>query len=175
MDLIQELAGQNKRIFTINEFKLVANKYNISKSYMNHKISSLVSKKLITPLKRGVYTLSDIFLKGHPIQEYEIAMYLVNPAIISYSSALNLHGLSEQIPKKIMVTTLISSAIPQSGKFIDSFHFIKAHKEHIYGTTERAISTQASVNITDQEKTIIDCLYRPMFCGGFQEVLNIFG
>ena len=48
-----------------------------------------------------------------PTHEFEIAMALVNPAVISHWSALHHYGLTEQIPRKVFVLTTVTASVPR--------------------------------------------------------------
>ena len=45
--------------------------------------------------------------------EFEIAMVLVDPAMISHWSALHHHGLTEQIPRNVFVLTTTDACVPR--------------------------------------------------------------
>jgi predicted transcriptional regulator of viral defense system len=49
------------------------------------------------------------------------------------------------------------------------FQFITCKKEHFFGTVHHWVTKQEQVRISDLEKTMIDSLYRPEYCGGITE------
>src|SRR4030043_1671110 len=102
--LISTLARQDKKIFNIEAARSVIEKD--TKKIM----SSLIRKKWVLPLKRGLYALVplDVGVKGADsfiLHNFVIASHLVEPYYIAYWSALNHHGLSEQIPRTTFIAT----------------------------------------------------------------------
>jgi predicted transcriptional regulator of viral defense system len=118
-------------------------------------------KYLIIPLgaKKGKYT----------INEFVIGSTLVEPAIISYWSALNYHGLTEQVPTTVFIQTTARKKKPELEIFGVKYKIIKVNENKLVGY-ETIWIDDAKVHITDQEKTIADCLDKPQYCGGIIEV-----
>ena len=50
------------------------------------------------------------------------------------------------------------------------FRFVFLRPEHYFGTMKHWVTKQESVNISDLERTIIDGLRQPEYCGGVTEV-----
>jgi len=50
------------------------------------------------------------------------------------------------------------------------FRFISIKAEHFFGTTRHWVTKQESVEVSDLERTVIDGLYHPEYCGGVSEV-----
>ena len=50
------------------------------------------------------------------------------------------------------------------------FRFVFIQPEHYFGTTKHWVTKQESVEISDLERTIIDGLRQPEYCGGVTEV-----
>jgi predicted transcriptional regulator of viral defense system len=73
-------------------------------------LSYLIQKKWILHLKRGLYAIVplDIGIKGSEdfiFHNFIIASHLTSPYYIAFWSALNYHGLSDQIPKSVLIAT----------------------------------------------------------------------
>lgn len=117
--------------------------------------------------------------------DFEIAMALADPAAVSHWSALHHHGLTEQVPRKVFVltTTEVSTprargakARPQGGGYLiggTAYEFVRVAPERFFGTEQMWIG-DARVTFTDPERTLLDGLSRPQFCGDFAEVLHAF-
>ena len=113
-------------------------------------------------------------------------MALVHPAAISHWSALNYHGLTEQIPRPVFVLTTTDVSVPrkrpsESANGRDGYpvngtvyQFIQVRPERYFGT-ERIWMGDARVTITNLERTLLDGLAMPQHCGGFGEVIYAFG
>lgn len=164
--LLSTLARLDKHIFTIGDAKQVV------RVYTKKVVHSLVEKKWILPLKRGLYVIVplDIGIKGadaYIIHNFIIASSLITPYYIGYWSALNYHGLSDQIPD----TTFVASTKPKMPLEIlgSKYCFVKISRNKFFGITEIEIEGK-KVKISDPEKTVIDCLDHPEHAGGIDEV-----
>jgi predicted transcriptional regulator of viral defense system len=118
-------------------------------------------KYLIIPLgaEKGKYTLHEFVIGSTLIESYSIA----------YWSALNYHGLTEQIPTTVFLQTTARKKNQDIKIFGVKYQIIKIKKEKMFGIKKEWIE-ETQINITDKEKTIIDCLDKPQYCGGIIEV-----
>jgi len=118
-------------------------------------------KYLIIPLgaEKGKYTL----------HEFIIGSTLIEPYSIAYWSALNYYGLTEQIPTTVFLQTTARKKNQDIKVFGVKYQIIKIKKEKVFGIRKEWIE-ETQINITDKEKTIIDCLDKPQYCGGVIEV-----
>ena len=164
--LISALAREDKHIFSIEDVKKLV------ESSPKRVMSSLISKKWVLPLKKGLYAIVplDVGVKGADsfiLHNFVIAAHLVEPYYIGYWSALNHHGLTEQIPR----TTFIATTKPRMPLEImgNEYYFVRLVKKKFFGFTESNIEGVV-VNISSPEKTIADCLDHPEHCGGIEEI-----
>lgn len=118
-------------------------------------------KYMIIPLgaEKGKYTL----------HEFTIGSVLVKPYCISYWSALHHHGLTEQIPNTVFIQTTAKKKEQRHEVFGVDYRIVRILKKKMFGIRKIRID-DTSINITDREKTIIDCLDKPQYCGGVVEV-----
>jgi predicted transcriptional regulator of viral defense system len=100
-----------------------------------------------------------------------IGKYLVDDGIISYWSALNLHGLTEQISNTVFVQT--QKPKRNVTVFDVRYQFIKVKSQKLAGI-EIAGNSNHTYRITDQEKTIIDCFDLPEYGGEFPAIIRAF-
>jgi predicted transcriptional regulator of viral defense system len=135
-------------------------------------MSSLIRKKWVLPLKRGLYAMVplDVGTKGADsfiLHSFVIASHLVEPCYIGYWSALNHYGFSEQIPR----TTFIATTKPKMPlKILNAdYYFVRIEKKKFFDFSEIEIEGW-KVNISSPEKTIADCLDHPEHSGGIDEV-----
>ncbi len=71
-------------------------------------LERLQSKGWIRRIRRGrfaVIPLSSGEGRSPQLHEFVVAMELVSPAVIAYWSALNHHGMTEQLPRTVFVAT----------------------------------------------------------------------
>jgi predicted transcriptional regulator of viral defense system len=98
-------------------------------------------------------------------------------------SALHYHGLSEQSPRKVFVLTTTETSIPRRHKvhskrpggeyrFADTlYQFVQVKPERFFGT-QKVWVDEMRVSITDAERTLLDGLSKPQYCGDFAGVLH---
>jgi predicted transcriptional regulator of viral defense system len=181
MNFIKYLAQQGYRIFDINEARSKGEEVGIKPTYMKECLSILKQHGWIETVRPGLYAICSELLSGSSVSEYEIAMKLVEPATICCWSAMHYHQITQQIPHQIFVLTTLGSRLPYAaghhGQEVTlrgvRYHFLRIKKEHFFGIKKVWVG-EARVNITDLEKTLLDGLSRPKYCGGFGEVLESF-
>ncbi len=163
--LVSTLAREDKKIFGIEDVRSIIGKD------PKRVMSSLLRKKWILSLKRGLYAVVplDVGVKGADsfiLHNFVIASHLVDPYYIGYWSALNYYGLTEQLPR----TTFIATTKPKSSLIIlqANYYFIKIKKRKFFGFEEIEVDGW-KVNISSPEKSIVDCLDHPEHCGGIDE------
>ena len=135
-------------------------------------VRGLVQKKWILPLKRGLYAVVpiNIGLDGADafiLHNFHIASLLVRPYYIGYWSALNHHGLTDQIPR----TTFIATRKARHPLKIleNEYHFVRLSPRKFFGWSETQIDHR-SILISNPEKTVADCLDHPEHCGGIEQI-----
>jgi len=184
IELVRKLAQEGNRIFTFKHAQEVAPAVGLSQSYLVQALHHLVRSGWLVRLRKGVYALSSSVPRIAPVHEFEIAMALVKPAAISHWSALHHHGLTEQAPRKVFVLTTTGALIPRvqekkkkanQGFKIGGavYQFVQIKRERYFGI-EKVWIGEARVNITDPERTLLDSLSMPKYCGDFAEVLHAF-
>ena len=183
--LVRKLASDGVRVFTTTQAREYAPSVQLSNSYFRQALHHLASSGWIVRLRKGLYALSPTVPGVTPAHEFEIAMVLANPAAISHWSALHHHGLTEQVPRKVFVLTTLGSRVPRAGRSQTrpaggghrigdaAYQFIQVVPRRFFGTEEVWVD-DARVTITNAERTLLDGLCRPQYCGDFAEVLHAF-
>ena len=164
--LLSALARGNRNIFRIDEAK------KILKEDPKKVLSYLIQKKWILHLKRGLYAIVplDIGIKGSEdfiVHDFVIASHLAKPYFIGFWSALNYHGLSDQIPKSVFIAT--DKAKKSFFILNTEFVFVQISKNRFTGIEKIEVENQ-KVNISNINKTVADCLDHPEHSGGIEEV-----
>jgi predicted transcriptional regulator of viral defense system len=184
-ELVRRLAQEGRRIFTFEEAEEFAAPIGISPDYLRHVFHHLARTGWVVRLRKGLYALSSPVSGAAPVHEFEIAMALVDPAAISHWSALHYHGLTEQAPLRVFVTTTTETSVPRArgrgkgrstrGYLVGetAFQFIQVKPKRYFGV-EKVWIGEARVTVTDAEKTLLDGLSMPKYCGDFAEVLHAF-
>lgn len=123
-------------------------------------------------LRRGrfaVIPLSSGEDRSPQLHEFVVAMELVSPAVISYWSALNHHGMTEQLPRTVFVAT-DHPVRRQPGDVLGvAYRIISLKPEKMFGVLKDRID-ETPFRVTDKEKTIIDGLDLPQYAGGVSEI-----
>ena len=164
IELVRLLAQTGDRIFTTARARELAPQVGLSDAYVREALYHLRRNGWITSLRRGLYALSSTMPSVAPVHEFEIAMALVRPAAVSHWSALNYHGLTEQIPWKTFVLTTTDASVPTrgtsgAGDGDHGYHaggmwypFIQTRPERYFGV-ERVWVGEARVSITSLGRT----------------------
>lgn len=183
IELVRLLASKGYRIFTTGQAREMAPHVGLKNAYLLEAIHHLRNNGWIVPIRKGLYAISSSVPGVMAAHEFEIAMSLVTPAAISHWSAMQYHGLTEQTPRVITVLTTIGASIPRRRnnkgqgnifKVSDiTYRFIQMKPERFFGM-EKVWVGDARVDITDPERTLLDGLMMPRYCGGFAEVLHAF-
>jgi predicted transcriptional regulator of viral defense system len=138
----------------------------------------LKSDGFIISLKRGLYTINQQFLQGAPLHEYEIGMHLANPSALCCFSAMQYHHLTDQTSRTIYLMTTWGGDHSKLSTYRFEiigvrYLFIRSKPEFYFGITKEWIG-ETSFMVTDLERTLIDGLVRPKYCGGMREVISAF-
>ena len=134
-------------------------------------LSRLEQRGIIERIEKGKYLIIPLGAeKGeYTLHEFVIGSTLIEPCSIAYWSALNYYGLTEQIPTTVFLQTTARKKNQDVKVFGVEYQIIKVKKEKIFGIRKEWID-ETQINITDKEKTMIDCLDKPQYCGGIIEV-----
>ena len=179
INLAKALAEQGYRIFTIKTAKVIGYNLGIKEQYISECLYHLKKLNWVTSLKRGLFALTPTLLSGSIINEYEIAMAIADPAAISYWSALHYHQLTQQTPHNIFVLTTTDSIKASNSTGVNRemvingirYNLLSVTKDHYFGI-KKVWFEDVRVNITDLERTLIDAITKPKYCGGFAEVVE---
>lgn len=135
-------------------------------------LDRLVRKGWLRRIRRGrfaVIPLSSGETRTPQLHEYVIAMQLVSPAAIAYWSALNYHGLTEQLPRTVYVATNHPVHPSRREALGIAFQVVAVRPAKWFGLTQQWVEEQP-VYVTDREKTLIDGLDLPQYVGGVGEI-----
>lgn len=148
-----KLKENNLFLFRIRDLELILG---VSKMKAYNIVKALKKKRAIE--KHGIY----LALKG--VDELIVGTRLVHPSYISFWSALNYYGFSDNTPKKIFI------ASAKYSKEIDNFKYITLSKKRFFGYT-----LIKDMVIAEKEKAIIDSLLFPKYSGGIKEIEKCLG
>jgi len=160
--------AREKMVFTKEEAEDLLG---IKKSSVMKTLSRLERSGWIQRIERGKYMVIPLGEKKgkYTLNEYLLASILSPTGSIAYWSALNHHGLTEQIPNTVFVQSTRRRNDPYPEVFGVRYHFVTIKETRFFGNEEIIIG-EDPVTITTPEKTLIDCLDSPQYCGGIVEV-----
>lgn len=126
----------------------------------------LVKSGFLKRIEKGKYCLFTFS------NEYVIGSKIVQDGTIAYWSALTLHGLTEQFSNTVFVQT---TKLKRAKKvFGINYQFVKVLPRKITGIIRQGYGNH-EYQITDPEKTIVDCFDLPQYAGGWAELMRAVG
>lgn len=146
----EELKRNSLHLFRIKDLCLLLK---IDKRKAYNLIKSLKKKGAVKGAGKNF-----IALKG--ADEFVIASELNSPSYISFWSALNYYGFSDQLPRKIFLATTKYS------KETSNFKYVTISKKRFFGYVKFG-----GIVIAEKEKAIIDSLLFPKYSGGIKEII----
>jgi len=167
--LLSYLAENGKNIFTLNDIVNV-----LKCRYENAKVivGRLVNKKWVIRIGKGKYLIVPLtagVAGEYTEHEFIVASLITKDYYIGYWTALNYYGFTEQVPNKIFIAT--KKRLKDRKIHETCLKFVCLSKKKFFGFDNISISN-LKVNISDKEKTIIDCLDKPKYCGGIEEIVK---
>ena len=166
-ELIATVGSKGLKVFTVSDAAGLLSITNIAASQIIHR---LVEKSKLQRIERAKYLLMppEAWKTGQYTEEgVIIASQLITPYYLSFWTAISFYGWTEQPSRTIFVATRKTKlSIELKGMQIK---FIRFKKEKIFGFEEHWVGSQKVV-VADKEKTIIDCLDQPRYCGEVVEI-----
>ncbi|MGH9991109.1 MAG: type IV toxin-antitoxin system AbiEi family antitoxin domain-containing protein [Nitrososphaera sp.] len=167
--LLFTLENRGRIAFSTNDAKEVLG---TSDASVWNVIYRLKKKKRIEEIERGKYLLIPA-RAGYEGLWSEVS-YLILPSILSeyyvaFYSALNYWGMTEQVPAIVFVATTKRKRVLEYGPNI--FRFVRLSERKFFGFEEAEIAG-ARFKVSSREKTLLDCLMYPKYCGGLDEVVK---
>ena len=178
---ISNILAENKR-----DWRLPVNMYNEEFIELLVKTTKIKKHSFDFPSRRiNRFTWGDVSI-------YQFALSLEKDSYLSHYTALYLHNLTDQIPKKIYVTheqpwknikrtQLMQNDIdniflkpPRVSNNIARFEDYNICLLNGQYTNRLGIVSVDKLIITNVERTLIDAVVRPMYSGGINEVLTAF-
>jgi len=164
--LITELNRNQKMVFSFPE---AVQALGSDKSNTKKLLHDLIRKGWVRRIEKGKYYLVPINVDANsPYVEasFSIASKLVNPYYLGFWTMLNYYGFTEQLSTTIFIaTTKRKKPLTVSGV---TYRFISVSTQKMFGTAEIESNGIRTI-VSDREKTILDCLDHPEYCGGIIE------
>ncbi len=172
--LVTTLHQRDRRVFTLADVEEITGLAATSARSFARK---LVNRAVATRLGAGLFILVPFELgqeRQYLGDPHVVARELMRgkPYYVSHASAMDLHGMLTQ-PQLVVYVT---SPRPMRGRTVlgTEFRFIRCKPSHLFGTIEHWIDKREKVMVSDIERTVVDGLRQPEYCGGFTEVAKGF-
>lgn len=164
MNYIKRMFENEMFYFTVKDF---SNFFGISLVKASRIVANLAKNELLVRVENGKYFLIG-FEKGRILSNpLFIATKIIYPSYISYFTALNFYGFTEQVPRTVFSATTRRKKSLEFNRTI--FKYVTIKPEKFFGYVKERI-WDLDVLIADKEKSIIDSLDQMNCSGGFLEV-----
>ncbi len=167
-DLLSALLLAGKRLFTFSE----AAQFYSEKPGLRTMLSALVKNGWLQRIERGKYLILPLEA-GSTGQwsehEFVVASFLIQPYYVGFQSALSYYGYSEKVSKTVYLVSTHRKLKPFLNISGVTYQFVNLDKRQLFGIQKLSIGNQ-KVNLSDREKTLVDCLYMQEYCGGVASV-----
>jgi len=141
----------------------------LERSQVYRLVARMRAEGLVTEVEKGKYLLLGLEPERVLSNPLFVASQLVNPAYISYWSALHFHGLTTQAPQMIFcATTRKKRPVTFRGQ---TFRYVTLQPRKFFGY-RREMMGALPVLVADEAKVIVDSLDQPRYAGGLGEVVQ---
>ena len=134
-------------------------------------LGRLVTSGYLERVGRGSYVVVDL-TEGALAEPFSLGTRLVTPSYVSFWSALDVLGWTEQMPRQALLATTKRSRRTRIGAF--SLRFVRLAPSRFFGYVRTGRGSWA-YPIAEPEKAILDCMYLPRYAGGMEEVGKALG
>jgi len=168
--LVTSLHDENRPVFRLADVHKILG---LEEPSTRSLVRKLVNRGVATRLKPGLFILV-------PFELGKEMEYMGNPFIvarelaggknyyISHGTAMEIHGMVTQPQLLVHVTT---TAPRRPVRIMGTeFRFIASAKYGFFGLMDHWVTKQEKVRISDPERTILDGLRLPEYCGGLTEL-----
>lgn len=159
----------NRHVLRVKDFSEF---YKTSDSNARTMISQLVESGWLVRIGRGCYQLqpAKTGLDPYPISDkFVIAGQFAVDSFIAYGSAAEYHGLTVQVFQKVLLATTRRRKQMSLPKL--RLRLILFEQENFVGYQKMTKAPDVQIATTD--RTVIDAIKRPEFCGGISDVREI--
>jgi predicted transcriptional regulator of viral defense system len=177
--LVATLYQHNRPIFHFKEAEDILN----GRAPATKVLAQLINHGVVVRLKPGSFRLVPFelgFEREYLGNPYVVAKELAvlankeadNAYYLSHGSAFDLHQMATQPQLVVYVSSpkMIRSLTIQGTEF----KFVRCKPQHLFGLTHMWMDKTEKVCVSDLERTLLDGLKQPAYCGGFSEVAKGF-
>lgn len=169
LKLLLTLEKEGKQVLSIADAKRILA---ASDASVWNVIYRLKRKSRIEEIEKGKYLLvpARAGYKGSWSEvPFLLVPHLIDTYYVGFWSALSYYGMTEQVPRTIFVATTKRKRDLEYGP--TRFEFVTLSKKRFFGFVEENIAG-GKFNISSREKSVVDCLMYPRYCGGIDEAVK---
>lgn len=169
-DLLLRLSAEGKSIFTLTEAQDVLKGSYAATAAL---LGQLVRKRWLVRLVGGKYAIVPLEagLEGIAMaNRFVIAREVLSPLsyYVSHYSAMELHEMTTQ-PVSVVYVTVSRQRASQTIATV-KYRFVYANPRFFWGFEPMWVTPQEQVQVSNLEKTILDCAAQQHLCGGIAEL-----
>ena len=138
---------------------------------VNSVLSGLYKKGRVRRIERGKYMLvpARAGLEGYWSEDYgAVVPHLVGEYYVAFAAAMDHWDMTEQMTRLIYVATPRRKKSPTVDFGFVTYQFVTLARKKFFGIVESPSDTK--FNVSSKEKTLVDALMCPQYCGGISEV-----
>jgi predicted transcriptional regulator of viral defense system len=172
--LISDLYDMGKIIFTAAD---ISKSIGLESNAVRKLIHDLTKRDIIARLKPGKYIVipQELGKESAYIGNWYVAAREIVKSpdyYISHYSAMDIHNMLTHPVTKVYITTPTQEYRKHRIIGNTSFEFIYTYKINIWGIGDVWVTKTEKARVSNIERTIIDCLYLPKYCGGIVEIVR---
>jgi predicted transcriptional regulator of viral defense system len=185
LTLLSGLDELGKLVFTTAEALAVGESNSLVPRQVYPALLRLEDAEWIRRIRRGLYAVTGKLPGSSAPHDYAIATALYTPSALSHRTALQFHGLSEQVPTVITCTTtakVVTPAMRRGGRASRQrasmweveglkIRFVSVVPRRFFGVEATWVDARTRVPITDRERTVLELVADSTWAGGFGEAL----
>ena len=169
--LLLDLEARESDLFTINDAREILGRRDVAPV-----LHRLATKGRVVRVRKGRYLL--VPARAGAEGGWSQSIFRVIDAVVGgeyyvgFWSAMNYWGMTEQIPRVVHVVTA-----SRHRPFLfqgQRVRLVTLRPGRIFGTTVEPLA-KGTFRVSDRERTVIDGLFLPRYCGGIVEVSKALG
>lgn len=161
------LASENRKVITISD---IADAIDTPRKSAKDMAYALKEKGWLERIAHGKYLILPLAAGNngdYTEHEFVIASALVEAMYVGYWSAMNHHGLTEQLSRTVYIVT--TKRAPEREIHGVTYRPVTVTEKKFFGYQPTAVGSN-QVSVSSIEKTLVDCADHPEFCGGIGEL-----
>ena len=169
--LLSAVSAKPEEVFSVKDAEKAAG---MKGPKLRKLLHDLAENKWIERIERGKYLAIPLeagWSGNYGTHPFAIARKLIAPYYIGFASALNYRGVTEQVGRTTFVATTKKKTLVRF--HAQEYKFVSLPEKRFFGFTEEWMG-RLKVGISDEEKTVVDCLFLPEYSGGLTEVAKAF-